>query len=93
MTLYDNDEALSRILSAHASGQLVAGGRGESGDNPGCLGCIIEVGLCEPFGKAWDYLGVDYVMVDTFDIHYDPNWTPEKLLEKINNWELGEFDV
>lgn len=78
------DEELSRILSAHAGGQLKRSGEdwydfAFYGD--GYMACIIQAGKCMAY--AAEAARVDRDLARWFDRAYREHWTPARLLREI----------
>lgn len=82
-----NEEELSRVLTAHALGGLeVLRGWNDNHiyDRPGYPGCLVQVAFEISRLSELDGLGLDGLgSAIWFDCNYDPNWTVEKLLFKL----------
>jgi hypothetical protein len=75
------DEELSRVLSAHAGGQLISGGVGWwdcAGDYPPG-GCLIQVAR-HISGKLTAF-GQDKLRAARFDGQYNPLWSMEEFIQ------------
>lgn len=72
------NEELSRILSAHAGGQLKRYGADWGADNP-IAGCVIQVSKMVNNDFNLDAEPI----ASWFDTSYYPSWTPTYLLRRI----------
>lgn len=84
------DAQLSRILTAHANGELIHGGAGDKQAYPACLvQCGLEVfnvfeidnESCSTYYRAYGGLW--------FDGNYDPLWTAEQFLTELEKEGLA----
>lgn len=86
-----NAEELSRVLTAHALGGLVANGA----DGIGYPGCLVEVGKAVvSIDDLFRYAGLPYsampgLGIDWFDDFYDPSWTEDQFLVELEKAGLA----
>lgn len=76
-----NDEQLSKILTAHASGGLERYG---ALDRPGYPGCIMQIafGLSRLISSN-DVTSDPWFDINWFDENYNSGWSEEEFLEKL----------